>query len=56
MAPFEKSCYKKIQAHISNGWKVMAKVKVFVITTNANTYTDTRAYIQGPWTFVLSHK
>ena len=31
---------------ICNGWKVMAKVKVFVYTTNAD--ADTRAMTQAP--------
>ena len=41
--PYERSCHKKYTCEIPilNGWKVMAKVKVFVYATNAD--VDIRA-------------
>ena len=40
------------ESPISNGLKVIAKVKVFVYTSNADADTDTRAVTLAPRTFV----
>ena len=34
---------------IGSGWKVIAKVKVFVYATNADANADARAMTEAPW-------
>ena len=52
MVPSERSCHKEYTYKIStfNGWKVMAKVKVFVHAANGD--ADTRAMTLAPRTFI----
>ena len=47
----------KYQSSIFNGWKVMARVKVFVnaANTDADRDVDSRAMTLAPRTFVLAH-
>ena len=47
----------KYESFISNGLKVMAKVKVFVYAAKGDTGmdADSRAMTLGPRTFVLAH-
>ena len=48
-----RNTYMKYESSISNGLKVMAKVKVFVYTANADADTDAdadgRAMTLAPW-------
>ena len=40
------------ESPVTSGLKVMAKVKVFVHATDANTAADGRAMTLAPWTYL----
>ena len=46
---------EQYESSITSGKKVMAKVKVFVHASNAETYADTKAMTLAPRTFVPAH-
>ena len=50
-----RNTHVQYESPISSGKKVIAKVKVFVHTSNADADTDTRAMTLAPRTFFPAH-